>query len=100
MTSREFGQDYNRVGGVDGRFRLGQTHRLSFLALGSSTQNETEGTLSGPAVEVDLTRQGRNLGYSASYGSIDPEFRAESGFIPRVDLQQASGTLSYRWWPE
>ena len=100
LTSREFGQDYNRVGGVDGRFRLGQTHRLSFLALGSSTQNETEGTLSGPAVEVDLTRQGRNLGYSASYGSIDPEFRAESGFIPRVDLQQASGTLSYRWWPE
>ena len=100
MTSREFGQDYNRVGGGDGRFRLGQTHRLSFLALGSSTQNETEGTLSGPAVEVDLTRQGRNLGYSASYGSIDPEFRAESGFIPRVDLQQASGTLSYRWWPE
>ena len=100
MTAREFGQDYNRVAGIDGRFRLGQTHRLSFLAVGSSTRNETEGTLGGPAVEVDLTRQGRNFGYSASYGSIDPEFRAEAGFLPRVDLKQANGTVSYRWWPE
>jgi len=100
MTAREFGQDYNRVGGVDGRFRIGQTHRVSFMAVGSSTQNETEGTVGGGAFEFDLTRQGRNLGYSASYGSIDPEFRAESGFIPRVDLRQATGTVSYRWWPE
>ena len=75
MTAREFGQDYNRVGGIDGRFRLGQTHRLSFMALGSSTNNETDGSLAGPAVEVDFTRQGRNFGYRASYGSIDPEFR-------------------------
>ena len=100
MTAREFGQDYNRVGGIDGRFRLGQTHRLSFMAVGSSTSNEIEGALGGPAVEVDFTRQGRNFGYSASYGSIDSEFRAGSGFIPRVDLRQANANVSYRWWPE
>ncbi len=100
LTAREFGEDYNRVGGIDARFRLGRTHRASFLAVGSSTRNEVEGALSGPAVEADLTRQGRNLGYSASYSSIDPEFRTESGFLPRVDLRQASGTVSYRWWPE
>ena len=100
MTAREFGQEHNRVGGIDGRFRIGQTHRMSFMAVGSSTQNEAEGTIGGSAFEFDLTRQGRNLGYSASYGSIDPEFRAESGFIPRVDLRQATGTVSYRWWPE
>ena len=100
MTTRDFGQDYNRVGGIDGRFRLGETHRLSFMAVTSSTQNTTDGTLSGPAVEIDFTRQGRNLGYSASYGSIDPEFRTETGFLPRVDLRQATGTMSYRWWPE
>ena len=34
MTAREFGADYNRVAGVDGRFRLGRTHRVSFLAAG------------------------------------------------------------------
>jgi len=100
MTSREFGQDHNRVGGIDGRFRLGQTHRVSFLAVGSATQNEAEGKLAGPALEADFTRQGRNLSYSASYSSIDPDFRTDSGFLPRVDLQQAQGSLGYQWWPE
>ena len=100
MTTREFGQEHNRVAGVDGRFRFGQMHRLSFMAVGSSTQDETEGQLSGQAVEVDFTRQGRNFGYAASYGSIDPDFRTDSGFLPRADLQQASGEVSYRWWPE
>ena len=100
MTAREFGQDFSRVAGIDGRFRLGQTHRLSFMAVGSSSHSEDEGDLAGPAVEADFTRQGRNFGYSASYGRIDPDFRAASGFIPRVDLQQANATMSYRWWPE
>ena len=100
MTAREFGQEYNRVAGVDGRFRLGEKHRFSFLAVESKTYNETEGALGGRSFEADFTRQGRNFGYAASYGSIDPEFRTESGFLPRVDLRQASGELSYTWWPE
>ena len=100
MTAREFGQDHSRVAGVDGRFRLGQTHRVSFLAVGSSTENEAEGSLAGPAIEADFVRQGRNLSYSASYSSIDPEFRTDTGFLPRVDLRQAQGTVGYRWWPE
>ena len=100
MTAREFGQEHNRVAGVDGRFRLGQTHRLSFMAVGSSTQHETDGVFGGPAIEADLTYQSRNLGYSAAYTSIDPEFWTDSGFLPRVDLRQASAELSYRLWPE
>ena len=100
MTAREFGHEHNRVAGVDGRFRLSQTHRVSFMAVGSSTQHETEGALGGPALEADFTHQGRHLGYGASYSSIDPEFRTDSGFLPRVDLRQATADLSYRWWPE
>ena len=100
MTSREFGGDHNRVAGVDGRFRLGRTHRISFLAAGAETQDAELGSLSGTAVEADFSKQGRNLSYNAAYSSIDPEFHTNSGFLPRVDLQQTSGTVSYRWWPE
>ncbi len=99
-TAREFGDEYNRVAGVDGRFRLGRTHRFSFLAVGSSTQDAEEGALSGPVLEADYTRQGRNLGYGASFSSVDPDFRTETGFLPRIDYRQASGNVSYRWWPE
>ncbi len=100
MTSRQFGDDYNVVGGVDGRFRLGRTHRFSFLAVNSSTRDQEFGETTAPAFEADFTRQGRNLGYSASYSDIDPDFWTQTGFLPRVNLRQANTTLTYRWWPE
>ena len=100
MTAREFGHDYNRVGGVDARFRLGRTHRFSFMGVGSETQSAEYGFLRGPAFEADFTRQGRNLSYGAAYGSIDPEFWTETGFLPRWNLRQATANVGYRWWPE
>ena len=100
MTAREFGEDYNRVAGVDGRFRLGRNHRANFLAMASETVDGELGSHSGPAVEADFSREGRNLSYSAAYSSIDPGFRTLTGFLPRVDLRQTSGNIGYRWWPE
>ena len=100
MTAREFGHDYNRVGGIDGRFRLGRTHRFSFMGVGSETQSTEYGFLRGPAFEADFTRQGRNLSYGAAYGSVDPEFWTETGFLPRWNLRQATANVGYRWWPE
>ena len=99
-TAREFGEDYNRVGGVDGRFRLGATHNLSFLAVTSEHQDELHGRLSGPVFEIDVTRQARNLSYSVSHSSIDPDFRTETGFVPRVDIRRTDANVAYKWWPE
>ena len=102
VTAREFGHEYNRVGGVDGRFRFGRTHRVSFLAVASETLGDDDGDepLSGPVIEADYTRQGRNLGYGTSYSSVDPDFRTGTGFLSRIDYRQATGNVSYRWWPE
>ena len=99
-TAREFGHDYNRVAGIDGRFRLGRTHRISFMGVGSETRSAEYGFLRGPAIEADFTRQGRNLSYGAAYSSVDPEFWTETGFLPRWDLRQATANVGYRWWPE
>ena len=99
-TAREFGEDYNHVGGVDGRFRLGRTHNLSFLAVASEHQDEPNGRLSGPVFELDFARQARNLSYSVSHSSIDPDFRTATGFVPRVDIRRTDTNVAYRWWPE
>ncbi|MCH8992994.1 MAG: carbohydrate binding family 9 domain-containing protein, partial [Acidobacteria bacterium] len=99
-TARAFGEDYSRVGGVDGRFRLGRTHQVSFLAVASEHQDELHGRLSGPVFEIDFTRQARNLSYSVSHSSIDPDFRTETGFVPRVDIRRTDANVAYRWWPE
>ena len=100
VTAREFGDDYNHVGGVDGRFRLGRTHNLSFLAVASEHRDEPNGRLSGPVFELDVTRQARNLSYSVSHSSIDPDFRTATGFVPRVDIRRTDANVAYKWWPE
>ena len=99
-TAREFGEDYNRVGGVDGRFRLGRTHSVSFLAVTSEHQDELNGRLSGPVFELDFSRQARHLSYSVSHSSIDPDFRTETGFVPRVDIRRTDANVACKWWPE
>ena len=99
-TAREFGDDYNRVGGVDGRFRLGRTHAVSFTAVNSEHRDSTDGDLGGPVIEADFTRQARNLSYAVSHSRIDPNFRTVTGFVPRVDIQRTDANVQYRWWPE
>ena len=99
-TDREFVDDYNRVGGVDGRLRLGQTHAVNFLAVQSDHRDSIAGDLRGPVMEADFSRQARNLSYAVSHSRIDPDFRTAVGFVPRVDIQRTDANVQYRWWPE
>jgi len=100
MTDREFLDSYSRVAGVDGQFRLGQTHRAQFLAVTSSHRDLDGNTLSGPMLNAELRRDSRNLSYSLDFNSIDPDFRTDAGFVRRVDMQQLDADIEYEWWPE
>ena len=100
MTDREFLDSYSRVAGVDGRFRLGQTHRAQFLAVTSSHRDLDGNTLSGPMFNAELRRDSRHLSYSVDFNSIDPDFRTDAGFVRRVDMQQLDADIEYEWWPE
>ena len=100
MTDREFLDSYSRVAGVDGRFRLGQTHRAQFLAVTSSHRDLDGNTLSGPMFNAELRRDSRHLNYSLGFNSIDPDFRTDAGFVRRVDMQQLDADIEYQWWPE
>ncbi len=100
MTDREFLDSYSRVAGVDGRFRLGQTHRAQFLAVSSSHRDLDGNALSGPMFNAELRRDSRHLSYSVDFNSIDPDFRTDAGFVRRVDMQQFDADIEYEWWPE
>ena len=99
-TDREFGDGYSRVGGVDGRFRLGRTSSVSFQAAASEHLNDADGYNSGPIFHLAYDSAGRNLSYSAAVDSVDPGFRTDTGFVQRVDTRVAQANASYRWWPE
>ena len=100
MTDREFLDSYSRVAGVDGRFRLGQTHRAQFLAVTSSHRDLDGIAGSGPMFNAEIRRDSRHLSYSLDFNSIDPDFRTDAGFVRRVDMQQLDADVEYQWWPE
>lgn len=101
------GEDYfNRVYGFDGAARFSRRDRLTFQFLGSSTDypdavaldnGQPLGTLSDMAFGAQFEHQGRNLNYYLEYDDVGPEFRADLGFMPRVDYRELEGGVSYGW---
>ena len=99
-TGREFLDAYSRVAAVDGRFRLGRTSSLTMLYAGSQHRDEEGAERTGPTAHVAYNRQGRNLSYGASFDTVDPNFRTETGFVQRVDTRSARANAGYQWWPD
>ncbi len=99
VTDREFLDRYSRVGGLDGRFRIGPTHRLNVLAVFSDHKDAAGVRRTGHIYHVSFSREGRGLGYSMSTSGIDPDFRTDVGFVRRTDVRSTSGEASYRWYP-
>jgi len=87
------------VAGIDGRFRIGRTSSLTMLYAGSQHRDEEGAERTGPTAHVAYNRQGRNLSYGASFDSIDPDFRTDTGFVQRVNTRTTRANASYRWWP-
>ncbi len=99
-TDREFDGASNKVGGIDGRFRLSKTFTTSFQAVESSTRN-TDGTyLAGPAFEYDLSSNSRTLNSDFHYSGRSDGFRTLSGFDPQPDIHALNYNLAYSFWPK
>jgi len=109
---------FNRVGGLDGRLRLGENWVAAGQGVASSTRMADGTGLSGPAWDATLQRTGRQLSYTAEYSSRSPGFRTALGYLtgsrgagrpgqPRVrrvllrpDIRSFRQVLSYRFRPE
>lgn len=99
-TDREFQDSHNRVGGIDGRFKLNNNWVSSFQAAYSSTRLLDGSNLSGPAYNAGLTYDSRKLFYTFQYTDRSPDFITLTGFVPRTDIRQAEQRLNYRFRPE
>jgi hypothetical protein len=96
VTSRE-GEGYsNEVAGFDGRYFMNDQSTLRFQYLDSRTEYPaavaTEFAqpeeLEGDAWRVEYRYGSRNWFAQVWHQDLDPTFRADSGFITRVDLVQ------------
>ncbi|NIM12658.1 MAG: hypothetical protein GTO45_11135 [Candidatus Aminicenantes bacterium] len=98
---------FNHVAGVDGFFRLSRTKTLSFQYLHSRTDypdtisrafGQEQEAFGGNALFADFRHFGRNLFYLFQYEDRSPGFRADFGFIPRVDIRRIMGFIQPVIW--
>ncbi|RMH12312.1 MAG: hypothetical protein D6701_13680 [Gemmatimonadetes bacterium] len=103
FTAREGDGYHNRVGGVDAFWRISRSNTLSVQLLRSSTEYpapvaETFGqprdAFEGHALRVQVNRQTRDWFAQVTYEERDPDFRADAGFVPRVDTRSVSGFVN------
>jgi hypothetical protein len=103
-TDREFEDDYNRVGGLDGRFKLSPNWVAELQAVTSWTRatddNGVVTRLAGPAYDFEISRVGRSLIYELEYNDRSPGFSTETGFLRRPDIRRVGQFVGYRFWPE
>jgi hypothetical protein len=102
------GDDYhNHVAGLDGFLRLSDADEIRAQYLRSDTQypvsvaapNEQRlDSFAGDALRINYDHTSRNWIWGAAYDDFDPHFRADSGFVPRVDFRTLLGLLTRRFW--
>ena len=98
-TNREFLDSHNRMGGIDGSFRIGSNHQTGIFAMGSLDRDREGVQRRGHILQANVTKQGRNLSYFIAHWEISPDFLNDQGFTRRVDDKTYTGRVDYRWWP-
>lgn len=99
-TERKFEHELNRVGGVDGRIKIGENWDSQFQAVVSASRLQDRTDQSGPAYSLAFNRAGRQYTSHIHYRQVDPEFRTRVGFVPRADIRDFHQRHDFRWRPE
>ena len=109
LTARDGDGYSNTVGGLDGFLRLTDSDSVRLQYLGSDTEyplafaganGQPLGAFDGYAAHASYNHVSRNWFGFLSYDDRDPGFRADSGFVRRVDIRSATGELVRRFWPQ
>jgi hypothetical protein len=106
-TGRSGGGYANHVGGADGFFRLNQSTSVRFQYLHSETEypgavaldfGQNKNMFGGDALQTELMHFSRNWQAFASYSDINSGFRADYGFLPRVDVRTLDAEVHRLVW--
>lgn len=83
----------NSVVSADARVRLSKTLVFTAQAAGSAI---SAGGSRGELFQARLANNSRTFTSQTNFVARSPEFQADLGFIPRVDVRDATHTMSYR----
>lgn len=98
-TDREFNGEYNRVGGVDGNFKLTKNWTAGFRSVIGSTYTNLDGYQQGWNHDAFVFNDGQRATFFSEYQDISPEFRTETGFVRRTDIRRTNSYYHFYWHP-
>jgi hypothetical protein len=106
-TGRAGDEYFNHTGGFDGFFRLSRTKTLNVQYLHSETRygdemadsyGQDRGRFGGDALDASFLHMGRDWIYTFSFRNLSPGFRADYGYVPRVDLRRGGASINRLIW--
>ena len=109
-ADKEVNGFFNRVGSIDGTFKINQHWIANAQFAYSGTLNPADAIFNqfntagyyqaGTAAELLVRRDGRNLTYFFDYSDRSPNFRTLTGFDPQPDINNLDTYLQYSFRPE
>ncbi len=109
-ADKEVNGFFNRVGSIDGRFKLNTNWVATLQAAYSTTINPSDPIFNqfntggynqtGSAGSLVLKRDGRSLSYLLDYEDRGPNFRTLTGFDPQPDIRNPYQRIQYSFHPE
>ena len=99
-TDRELNGSFNRVGGIDGNYKMGKNWNASFHSVLSSTLDLSNVNSFGQDHEAELDGNGRRFAYLLQYQDITPQFQTEAGFVRRTDIRHLGNYYHFYFRPE
>ena len=109
FTGRSGDEYENYVAGIDGLYRFRESDSIRFQFLGSRSQYPDEvaedfeqplGQFDDMSYLLSYFHDSRNLAGWVEYEDVGEGFRADMGFMPRVDYKRAVTGMQYHWWGE
>lgn len=107
LTNRQADDYHNRLGGIDGTLRVTRSDTVRFQYLRTSTaypeavairRSQPLDSFDGDALVLRYSHQQRQWFWHAQYRTFDPRFRADSGFVTRVDTKFATAGIERTFW--
>lgn len=99
-TGREVSGAYNRVAGIDGRFRLSKYATAEYHLLGSLTRREGEKKTGGHALGLRYSYGTRNVFLDVGLQDISPDFQVDTGFLTRQGVTRLAVFGMYAFFPK
>ena len=93
VNKQEMGGDFNRTFGADANFKFSKYLHISSFLLKTSTTGVSEEDMAG---RFSISWADPLLSLQANYLSIEENFNAEVGFVPRKGIRKSSGAFRLR----